>query len=545
MNAAHPLPPAAVSSSTGEETVPEWLSRCGLVAGVLLFILIWSWPTPAGMQPAGQRLAAVATLMGIFWVTQALPIEVTSLLPLAMFPLLGIMSAKAVGQAFFSDSSFLYLGGFLLALGIERWGLHRRLALLVVWVTGTQPRQIVLGFMLATFGISMWISNTAATLLMLPIGLALLSTLEPASGEPTTRRHPGHQHLGMALTLGIGYAATWGGMATLVGTPTNIVLVEVLQRQFPEAPRLSAGQWMATWTPFSLAMLLFTWGLLTFRQPKLPPMASQLSRGVIREQLRLLGPLRSGELWMLVLFGLTAMLWIFRTPFRLGETPLLPGWNQWAADWLTTLRVQGPKLDWVNDSTVAMTMAILLFLIPVRTARHEPWQRLMDWQTAARLPWGILLLFGGGFAIADAAQATGLAEWLGQWLATTAGRAPIWLLIVLLCALVTVLSEFTSNVATANALLPMIAGLAVALGMDPRVLMIPATVAASCGFMLPIGTPPNAIVFGSGRIRLQQMAGFGLVLDVVSVLVLAAATYLLLIPQLGIDLATLPSWARP
>jgi len=529
-----------------DDPVPPWVSRWGGYAGVLCFLAVLWMPTPEGLSSAGQRMAAVTALMGIFWVTQALPMEVTSLLPLALFPVLGILSAKDVSASYFSDSSFLYLGGFVLALGIERWGLHRRFALRIVTATGTGVRTIILGFMLATFGLSMWISNTAATLLMLPIALALLTSLDQIAqvSEESTTIDPATTKMGMALMLGIGYAATLGGMATLVGTPTNVVYLEVIQKQFPEAPELSAGQWIATWTPCSLAFLLLTWLLLTCSLQR-PTGLAQLDRTYFREQLRGLGAMQPGERWMLAVFTITALLWLTRTGFDVGGGWTLPGWNVLAEHWLARLDITTGQKNWINDSTVAMLMALVMFVIPVRTQADRPTEPLMDWATASRLPWGILLLFGGGFAIADATRATGLAEWSGAWLAESTQGWPTWLLIGVICLLVTFLSEFTSNVATANALLPIAAGLAIAMEVDPRLLMLPATLAASNGFMLPIGTPPNAIVFGTGRIRIGQMVKYGFLLDVLGVGLIVLATYMLLVPQLGIGLNGLPDWARP
>jgi solute carrier family 13 (sodium-dependent dicarboxylate transporter), member 2/3/5 len=532
-------PPASL-----EDPVPESVSRAGWVIGLGLFAAILWLGAPEGLSPAGHRLAAATALMGVFWVTQSLPLEVTSLLPLVLFPLCGVQSAKSVASAYFSDSSFLYLGGFLLALGIERWGLHRRLALHIVATTGIGVRRIVFGFMLATFAISMWISNTAAALLMLPIAMALLSALEhPAeeAAEPPVR-DPDFAPFGMATMLGLGYAATLGGMATLVGTPTNVVYVEVFQKQFPEGPPLSAAQWMLTWTPCAFLFLVATWLLLTFRL-RTPSRLAALDRSFFTDRLRELGRMQTGEWWMAGLFLATACLWLSRTGLDAGEAFQLPGWNTLGDRWLTWLGVEKPR-DFINDSTVAMGMALLMFAIPIRTKPRGPWAPLMDWHTASRLPWGILLLFGGGFAIAEACRTTGLAEWAGVWLATSVRDLPIWLIIAVICLLVTFLSEFTSNVATANALLPIIAGLAVALGIDPRLLMLPATLAASCGFMLPIGTPPNAIVFGSGRIRITQMAGYGFLLDLIGVALIVVATFTLLAPQLQIDTQRAPEWAK-
>jgi sodium-dependent dicarboxylate transporter 2/3/5 len=530
-------------SLAAEEPVPLVVSRVGGVLAIVLFAAIWFWPEVAGMSPPAQRLAAIAALMAVCWMTQAIPIEVTSLLPLMLFPLLGIQSAKGVAGTYFSDSSFLYLGGFILALGIERWRLHKRIALTIVSALGVGTRRIVLGMMLATFVISMWISNTAATLLMLPIGLALLDSLAEWH-EHSAEKDTAFSHLGMATTLGIGYAATIGGMATLVGTPTNLVYIDVFRRLYPDGPQMSAGQWMTVWTPFAFLFLLFAWALLTLGS-RPPKWIVPLDRRMFRMQLGELGRMQVGERWMAGIFAFTVFAWLFRTDFVFGSTMLVPGWGRLAHGWLESLGVaETGRNEWINDSTVAMAVAVALFLIPVQRQTDGTWQTLMDWQTASRLPWGVLLLFGGGFALADACRATGLAEWCGQRLAGAVDGLPVWLTILAVCLLVTFLSELTSNVATANALLPMIAGTAVALGYDPRLLMIPASIAASCGFMLPVSTPPHAIVFGTGRIRLSQMTRYGLVLNLVGSVMIVVSTYWLLVPQTGIAIGIVPEWAK-
>jgi sodium-dependent dicarboxylate transporter 2/3/5 len=535
---------ANAPSAEFDDPSPPWLVLFGRIAAGVALIVVWALPTPDGLQPEGQRLAAVASLMAICWMTQAIPIEVTSLIPLAAFPLLGIASAKAVSQSYFSDSSFLYFGGFILALGIERWGLHRRIALLITSALGVGSRRTVLGFMLATFFISMWISNTAAALLMLPIGMALLTSFEERHAD-VPRNDPAFRHLAMATTLGIGYAATIGGMATLVGTPTNVVFVDIFGRLYPDAPPLSAGQWMTVWTPFAIVFLLCAWSLLVFRIGS-PRWAGEMDRGLFRRELRALGPMQSGERWMLGLFLVTVAAWLFRTDFGIGDRAWLPGWGRLAERWLASLGVTGPGAgEWINDSTVAILVAVVMFLIPVRSRDGSVMEPLMNWKTASRLPWGILLLFGGGFALADACRSSGLSDWAGARLAVVVEGQPLWVMIVCIGLLVTFLSELTSNVATANALLPVIAGTATALGIDPRLLMIPATLAASCGFMLPVSTPPHAIVFGTGRIKLTEMARYGLVLNILgAVLILAAATWLLE-PLLGITPGSLPEWAQP
>lgn len=522
--------------SIEDEPASETVAVVGRWLGFLICVCVLYLPSPEGLSPAAHRLSAVVLLMGIWWVTQAMPIAVTSLLPLALFPLLGIQSAKTVGQAYLNDNSFLYLGGFIIALGIERWALHRRIALLTVTAVGTSPRRIVLGFLLATFSLSMWISNTATTLLMLPIGTALLATLEgfrSQSADDPKAPDSAFNHFSMALMLGIAYAASIGGLATLVGTPTNIAFVNIWKSQFPDQPVISAGQWMLTWTPFGLVFLFFTWIVLVWGM-KTPAGFERLDRDFFVTRLRELGHMRRGELIMLTLFLLTALLWIFRTDFKLTEQPLVPGWNRLTALWLKSWNIK--DMEYISDATVAMTMASLMFVIPVERSSDGRVRFLMDWQTAGKLPWDILLLFGGGFAIAKAFEDTELSIWTGEVFSRLAQGQPVWVLVGAVCLLLTFLTEFTSNVATVNAVVPIIAAASVALKIDPRLLMIPATIAASCGFMLPIGTPPNAIVFGTGRIRVSQMAGYGLILDLAGVVLATIATLWLMVPQLGIKL---------
>jgi len=522
----------------------------GRVIGGALFLLILLGPTPAGLNPAGQRLAAVTLLMAVWWLTQAIPIAATSLIPLVAFPLLGIQSAGDVSASYINRSIFLFLGGFLVALGIEKWVLHRRMALHVIRVIGSSPKRVVLGFMLATAFLSMWISNTASTLLMMPIGLAMLTSLHEASGfvptkrstaEGTSERHPALDELATVLMLGIAYSASIGGLTTLVGTPTNIAFLEIFQTTFPAAPRISVGQWMATMVPLGAMMLIAAWALLVRRLPRIPG-AENLNRRFFTDRLRSLGPPTRAEVMMFAVFGMTAWLWMFRTPLKLSRTFQLPGWGPWLTDRLSGWNVAPGDID---DSTVAIAMALLLFLLPAGS-RDEKGRRqaLMDWKTARRLPWGLLLLFGGGFAIAGGFKATGLSAWLGDQFADGLSAQPVWLIVIGTCLMMTFLTEFTSNVATVSTLMPILAAAAVKMQMDPRLIMIAAAVSASCAFMLPIATPPNAIVFGSGQVGMGRMARSGLALNLLGVLLVTAVTLGLLIPQFGISLDGLPTWAE-
>ncbi|MEO1998040.1 MAG: SLC13 family permease [Planctomycetaceae bacterium] len=512
----------------GNASRPETVARLGKVLGSLLFLAVLLSPTPSGMTSEAQRLAAVTLLMAVLWLTQALPVAVTSLVPLVLFPLLGIQSAKSVSQAYVNQYVFLFLGGFIIALGIEKWGLHRRMALHTVRVIGGSPRRLVLGFMVATAFLSMWISNTASTLLMMPIGLAILTSYrEHAENEDQALI----EQLSVVLMLGIAYAASIGGMTTLVGTPTNVAFTGIWEQQFPDASQLSAGQWMADWVPVGVVFLIIAWSVLTWRLPR-SGHRDPLARNLISDQLRALGRPDRAQLAMLAVFVVTALLWVFRKPLQFGSEPLLPGWES-VVEWALLRMGTEPELarTAVHDSTVAIAMAILMFLIPVRKTDSGATVYLMDWQTAEKLPWAMLLLIGGGFAIAGAFGSTDLAGWTGQFLSRSLAGVPPLLLIASICLLMTFLTEFTTNVATVTTILPVLAGASVKLGLDPRLVMIPATISASCAFMLPIATPPNAIIFGSGQVRISQMVRYGVVLNLIGVALVTSAAFFWITPQ--------------
>ncbi|HUG91259.1 MAG TPA: SLC13 family permease [Planctomycetaceae bacterium] len=544
--------------STGTEPLASGrVALAGKLVALGLFAAILLLPNSGdagALPPAAQRLAAVTALMAVLWLTQALPIAATSLIPLAAFPLLGIQTAEAVSAAYANASVFLFLGGFIIALGIEKWGLHRRMALHIVRLVGAGPRRIVLGFMLATGFLSMWISNTAATLLMLPIALALVTALgelpaaqpgPPAdAGEEPAAQRAGFDRLGLALLLGIAYSSSIGGFTTLVGTPTNVAFQRIWRLEFPEAPEFSVGVWLAAVLPIGAIMLVAAWLTLVRGLPDLPG-TERLDRRFFTERLRALGRPSRAEWLMLAVFVATALLWIFRDPLLIGEMQVLPGWGE-----LVERRLVGAGVSpdvarrTLHDSVVAIGMALLMFVIPARRDEYGRTEYLIDWQTAVRLPWGILLLFGGGFALADAFGATGLSEWIGRHFASAVGSWPPWLLVAAVCFLLTFLTELTSNVATISTFLPLLAATAVSVGVDPRLILVPATISTSCAFMLPIATPPNAIVFASGRVRMGQMARYGFALNLIGVVVVTLATFALLVPQLGISLGAVPEWAR-
>ncbi|MFO0226327.1 MAG: SLC13 family permease [Planctomyces sp.] len=520
-------------SETDSTSVSPWLTMAivAVACGVLFL------PTPTGMTAAAHRLLGVAVLMAGLWMTQAIPLAAASLLPLALFPLLGIQSAKETAKTYAEDSLFLYIGGMVIALGIERWQLHRRMALAVVSFVGASPRRLVIGFSLATFLLSMWISNTATTMLMLPIALAMLQVLE----EPETAGGPRRKSaLAVPLLLCLAYSSTLGGMATPVGSPTNSVAVGIYREQLPGAPDVYFSDWLLVCGPLALSYLVIVVASLLRGLPGTTPADAQM-RSELRARRQRLGSLAQAEWLMLVVFGLTALLWVFREPLVIGRVHIFSGWQWYFAavcGWVTgdaALQEQLLGRGAISDATVAILMAVLLFLLP--SGCRNPQGRaipLMDWPTAVRLPWDMILLFGGGFALASAFEKTQLAQWLAKSLEGPLQGQPAWLAVGTICLILVLLTELTSNVATVTAVLPSLLALAEPLGLDPRMLFIPATLAASAGFMLPVGTPPNAIVFGTGRIPATEMARRGLLLNLVGVPLLTAGAWLIIRPLLGI-----------
>jgi sodium-dependent dicarboxylate transporter 2/3/5 len=500
------------------------LRRVGLYLGLLAFLAVFLSPTPAGMSPEGQRVAAVAMLMGVWWITEAIPIPATSLLPIALFPILGVMSGKDLAVSYGDPNIYLFAGGFFIAMAMQKWRLHERIALNIVARTGSDPGSLVLGFMVATAFLSMWISNAATTMMMLPIGLAVIEEVTGTS----ERKSAGN--FGLCVMLGIAYASSIGGVGTLVGTPPNIVLAGTMNRIFPDAPRIGFGQWMFFGVPFVLAFIPIAWYLLTHWLCPIRGVAMrQDGGGAVKQRLVAMGPMSRGERIVLVVFCLTALAWIFRADLQIGAFTI-PGWSRLL-----------PDATYVNDGTVAIFFAVLLFVLPVDRKNGE---YALDWEWAQRIPWGVLLLFGGGFAIAQGFSDTGLVEWAGGHLDVLSG-APLLVILIVLCVAVTFLTEFTSNTALATIMLPILAVTATqGLHVHPLVLLVPATLSASMAFMMPVATPPNALVFGSGYVTVPQMARAGIVLNLVGVVLVVLLTYFVVIPMLNITPGILPAWAR-
>lgn len=455
-------------------------------------------PPVGGLSPEGWRTAAVAVLMATWWTTDAIPIPATALLPLPLFPVLGVLDASTTAAPYANELIFLFMGGFLIAVALERWGLHKRIALGIVHAVGTSPSRLVLGFMVATAFLSMWISNTATTAMMLPVALAVAGMLRPPG-------HRGRYNFGIALMLGIAYAASIGGLATLIGTPPNAVLAGAADELL--GIQLGFVEWMIVGVPITVVFLPLCWFMLTRFIYKPEDLAGDAAQVIDHERAQL-GPMSTGEWRVGTVFVLTALAWLVRSEKVIGSLTI-PGIQTF--------------LPAVRDSTIAMFGAVVLFVIPVDWRRGE---FVLDWPTAQKIPWGVLVLFGGGLSLARAMDQSGLAEWIGSGVAGLSD-VPTWVILASVGALFVFLTEITSNTATSTMAMPIMAGVAVGLGIAPLALMATAALAASMAFMLPVATPPNAIVFGSGYMTIPQMIRAGIWMNLVAILIIiVAATWL-------------------
>ena len=480
----------------------------GLFLGPLLFVLILLLPLPADMPAPALRVAAVASLMAVWWLTEATPIAATALLPIVLFPLLGVMSTAETTRSYAHHLIYLFMGGFLIAVTMQKWQLHKRIAIHTIQLVGLSPKRMILGFMAATAFLSMWISNTATTMMMLPIGLSVISQLNAMYQQQPERAEIPDQgkHFGLALMLGIAYSASIGGVATLIGTPPNAILAGMAEELY--GLRISFANWMIFGLPLSLVMLAVTWFYLTHLAFPIRITALPGAKQLISQELTQLGPVSREERWVLTIFLSVSGAWITRG------------------------LVDIPTLKMVSDASIAMAGALLLFIIPSDFRKRE---FLLDWKTAASIPWEILILFGGGFALAQGFNESGLSQWIAHQLTILAG-VPLLILIGAVTLTVVYLTELTSNTATATLMIPVMGALAIAMEIHPYALMVPAAIAASYAFMLPVATPPNAIVFSSKYITIPQMAMAGFWLNIVAV-VLISLFVLLGLPLIwGLDL---------
>ncbi len=494
------------------------IARLGLVLGPTLALAAWLLlpaaqetadpslgAAPVALDAAGRATAAVALWMAVWWLTEAVPLAATALLPVVLFPLLGIADMGAATAPYANPLIFLFLGGFLLGLAVQRVGLHRRISLWVLLRVGASPSGLIGGFMLASALLSMWISNTATAIMMLPIGVSVLRLLEEQGGaDPLQARGgPLSQDFGAALLLGIAYACSIGGTGTLVGSPPNLVLAAFMREHY--AIDLGMASWFSIGLPLVAVLLPLTWWYLTRIAFKVPTSALGCGRSLLSDEWARLGPMNRAERTVLAVFALTALGWLLR--------PQLVAWT---------------GLQGLTDASIAMIGALCLFVIPIRRitpgSQHHV-HRALDWNTAKNLPWEILILFGGGLSLAAAVAGNGVDAFIAAGLVGLAGL-PAWVLVLAVTALVVFLTEITSNTAVTTTLMPVLAATAVATGAPPGLLLTATALAASCAFMLPVATPPNAIVFASGQVGIAQMARAGLGLNLIAIVVVTAVVML-------------------
>lgn len=468
--------------------------KVGLFLGPALFLLTQFFYHPEGLSVEAKAVLSSTLWIAAWWITEAIPIAATSLLPLVLFPLTGALGLDETTVSYGHKYIFLYIGGFILAIAIERWKLHKRIALTIIQLIGTNVKNIILGFMAATAFLSMWISNTASAVMMLPIGLAIVKQLK---NNPDTLEDE-NEVFGKTLMLGIAYSASIGGIATLIGTPPNLVLAGIIQELY--GIEITFSKWIMFGLPISVSLLLIAWKYLTSYTNSFTQKSFPGGREEIKRQVKTLGKISYEEKIVLAVFALTAFAWITRSFFLKNFIPA------------------------IDDTIIAVIAGVALFLLP---ASKDKQRAIVTWEEAVHLPWGILLLFGGGLAIAQGFKTTGLAEWIGGQLVLLHG-VPLLILLLVLVAAVNFLTEITSNLATTAMILPVLASLALTVDVHPYILMVGATVAASCAFMLPVATPPNAVVFGSGYLKIPDMVKAGFFMNVLSILLLTLIVFFLL-----------------
>lgn len=469
------------------------IKKTGLVSGPAIFILVLLFFHPEGLSKEANAILASTLWIAVWWITEAIPIAATSLLPIILFPLSGGLDIKTTTAAFGNHNVFLYAGGFILAIGIERWNLHKRIALRIITIIGTNVKTMILGFMVATAFLSMWISNTATSVMMLPIGIAIITQL---TDNPNTVADE-NKIFGKALMLSIAYSASIGGVASLIGTPTNLILAGVVKEIY--GFEITFTDWIVIGLPIALLLLFVCWYYLVHIAFSFPQKEFPGGKQEVKNQLQALGKISFEEKLVLAVFICTAFAWITRS-FLLQ-----------------------PIFSAIDDTIIAITAALLLFILP-SAKKGKP---LMNWETAVKLPWGVLLLFGGGLALAAGFKESGLAVWIGTQMSLLQGVHLITLLIFIV-TVVNFLTEITSNVATTSMLLPVLASMSLSLDVHPFILMVGATIAASCAFMLPVATPPNAVVFGSGYLTIPDMMKKGFWLNTISIIFIVLITYYLL-----------------
>jgi len=480
--------------------------RTGLLGGILVFIIILLIPAPEGLSDVAWKTAAVTILMGIWWITEAIPISATALLPIVLFPVLGVFGISDATTPYANPLIFLFMGGFVIALAMEKWNLHKRIAITIVNFVGIKPSSIIIGFIISAAFLSMWVSNTATAIMMLPIAMSILELLDKEDKK-------GKINFEIVLVLTIAYACNIGGMGTLIGTPPNALLSGFVLENY--GIEISFLDWMMVGVPIMLISLPLMYVVLT--KFVYPIKIKELPGGkeLIQSQMQKLGSISNQEKKVAVVFVSAALLWMFRPLL----SDVIPG---------------------LSDAGIAIAAAVVFFMIPANIEEHT---FLLKWSDTKRLPWGVLILFGGGLSMASAISSTGLASWIGSGIGSL-NTWPILLIIIIVITLIVFLTEMTSNTASTAAFLPILASVAIGLGENPFLLAIPTVLGASCAFMLPVATPPNAIVYGSGKITIPEMSKAGLWLNIMFILLLTIFSLTLISWVFGIEVGVLPEWAQ-
>ena len=465
-----------------------------MLLGMLLFTIVILIPAPEGMNESAWRVAATAILLAYWWSSEALPVPVTSLLPIVLFPALGVSTIAEATAPYAAPTILLLLGGFIMATGLAKWNLHRRIALNVLVRVGNNPTALVGGFMGVTAMISMWISNTASSLMMIPIAISLANEIVKERNAKTTG-------FILCLVLGVAYGANIGGFGTPIGTPPNLLVVAFMKESFDI--EVSFLSWMMFGIPATITMVPVACFVLTRWAHPFDLSENSVAQDVLKEELDQMGPISTPEKRMAATFAVVAAFWVLRTPIQKNLEIML----------------------WMSDTLIAVAGAILMFMIP-SGSEDKKQSKLLDWNTANGLPWGVLLLFGGGLSLAAAVKATGLAVWIGNEMAII-GTFDLIFIVFILVALVVFLTELTSNTATVATLLPILGALAVASGIDPMMLFVPVAISASCAFMLPVATGPNAVVFSSGQVTIPEMATAGFKINLFAIFAVTGLCYML------------------
>ena len=484
----------------------------GLIIGIIFLIATCLLPSPESLNNKAWLTLGVAILMATWWLTEAIPLPATGLLPLVLFPLLGISSIKETAQAFSHPIIFLFMGGFIIGLAMQHTGLHKRIAYYIISKFKSSPKSLVFGFMCATAFLSMWISNSATAIMMLPIALSIITVFKEDKNDIKDN------NFDKALVLSIAFSATIGGIATIIGTPPNTVMAAMLSEIYNY--EINFVDWLKIGLPTSIILLPITWIILTFLCFPLNSKAS-IKDKVIKDKIKELGKISQDEIMVGIVFIITASLWISRK-------------------WLSTALDGVIPAGALNDSTIAIMAAIFLFIIPSNRPKRK---RLIDWQVAQNIPWGALILIGGGLSLATVINSSGLATWIGS-LSSNLSNISIVFIVLICIASIIVLTELTSNTATASTFIPIMGATALGLGQDPLLLIIPATLAASCAFMMPVATPPNTIAYASGHLKISDMIKAGIWLNIISIIIIGVIIALILGPVFDVELNKIPIWAK-